>query len=216
MNVYFIYNYLGSTTPSYSTLYPVDSSSLNLLLNPYQFVHSLYPSPTSPGTLNQLDFGISVSNGGDLYGINLSGNSTSNTVGQTSNSGSVYVDAPYDSYSIYSNSGPTTVPLPEEAGTNARSMAWILVSIGGALLVGFVVYRVWRQKVNRKMRALQVEPVGDRGEHLGPSIYQPPQYGLGQGQRQGVELTTPAVPYRQQHNPSARHDGADAPPPYSA
>lgn len=214
-NLYFIYDYLNTTntntttiTPKYSIPYGVDYY-YSLILELYQFVHSQYPSPTSPGTFNQFDFGITLNKGG-IHVINFSGNSTSNTVGKTATSEFVIVDAPYDSYPIE----PTRAPVSKGTAMAPRSMVGILACLGVALVLMVVGFRVWRRRVNQKTRALAAQPVGDRGEHLGPSIYQPPQYGHGQGQ--GIELTTPAVPYRQQHNPSARHNEADAPPPYAA
>ncbi|KAH7050476.1 hypothetical protein BKA57DRAFT_491796 [Linnemannia elongata] len=103
-SMYFISNYLETnntttnpitsqvhtiTTPSSST-----STSLTLTLRPYLFVTSQYnetyatdTSPSNPIVQSTFQFGISLSSDGNIYGINLSANSPSNTFAQTENAG---------------------------------------------------------------------------------------------------------------------------------
>ncbi|KAF9124065.1 hypothetical protein BGX30_001116 [Mortierella sp. GBA39] len=242
-SMYFISNFLETnntiTTPKTSQIYNITttsstSTSLSTSLRPYLFVTSQYnttdPSPlaTSPIIQNTFHFGISLSRDGDIYGISLSGNSSSNTFGQTVNAGAVWVDAPYASLF-----GPAPAPpkeVPQEHYT-PRYLGAILAGLAGGMLVAFSVYHAVKKRRNRKLRALEAERA-DASGRLGPNDgiglyeparYQTPIYGpQGQGQRQGqaIELTTPGVPFSQQQHrvaqPSARHDGLDAPPAYSA
>ncbi|KAF9148893.1 hypothetical protein BG015_009374, partial [Linnemannia schmuckeri] len=205
--------------PQTSQLYDIDTSSVSSTapLRPYQFVTSQYmaSSVTLPTTtvLNTFQFGISLTAEGHIRGINLSGNATSSTFGQTANTGLVYVDAPYSSEFSSSSSSPKEDP-PDSI--TPRKLAAILAGLALAMILALLTYRLWREKKNRKLRAIAAE-----ASRLEPARYQPPYCGQGQGQ--AIELTTRAVPYNQQpqrqhrqNQPSARHDGPDAPPPYSA
>lgn len=86
----------------------------------------------------------------------------------------------------------------------------ILVGLAAGMLASFMGYHLCMRR-NRKVRALDAERA-DAGRRLDPPRYQ--------AQGQAIELTTPRVHYsRQQHSvnqPSARHDGPDVPPAYSA
>ncbi|KAF9541082.1 hypothetical protein EC957_003409 [Mortierella hygrophila] len=127
-SMYFISNLLETnntiTTPKTSQIYPITTTnstltSLSTSLSPYLFVTSQYNttdpieiSYSTPFIQNTFHFGISLSPEGHIYGINLSGNSSSNTFGQTENAGAVWVNAPYDSH-FGTALGPTN-EMPEE------------------------------------------------------------------------------------------------------
>ncbi|KAF8939644.1 hypothetical protein BGZ47_008085 [Haplosporangium gracile] len=229
--IFFVSNYLETnntiTDPHTSQLYDIDTSSASSTapLRPYQFVTSQYmaSSVSTTTVLNIFQFGISLSAEGHIRGINLSGNATSNTFGQTANTGAVYVDAPYSS-----DFGPPPSISKEDSpdSITPRKLAGILGGLAMVILLALIIYKLWKKRKNRKLRAIEAEAAAAESDRLGPIFegghfeparYQPPYY----RQRQGIE--TPAVSCSQQpqqqhgrNQPSARHDGPDVPPPYSA
>ncbi|KAG9069765.1 hypothetical protein KI688_009090 [Linnemannia hyalina] len=134
-SMYFISNLLETnntiTTPKTSQIYPITttnstSTSLSTPLRPYLFVTSQYNTTDSPIEIsysspviqNTFHFGISLSSEGHIYGINLSGNSSSNTFGRTENAGAVWVNAPYDSHFGIALAPPWD--MPEEQYSRGR------------------------------------------------------------------------------------------------
>lgn len=244
--MYFISNYLERNntiaTPITSQIYHItatnSSTSPTSPLRPYLFVTSQYnttdPSSngTSPIIQNTFHFGISLSSDGDIYGISLTGNSTSNTFGQTGNAGPVRVDGPYSS-NFGSKIAPRPTSPPQPSQTKSEDLFTILGGLAGGMFMFFLVYLVLKRR-NRKSRALETErfdasgqlgPIGGNGfyepaRYQTPPNYEPQRQGQGQGQGQVFELTTTRVPFGQQQHrvnqPSTRHDGLDAPPAYSA
>ncbi|KAF9121188.1 hypothetical protein BGW39_010774 [Mortierella sp. 14UC] len=205
--LYFINNYLNTTAgavPTTSPSYPVNFLPT---MRPLQFVN--IPMNSS----KELVFGVSITLLGELYGINLTGNQSSTTTkpGQAFTGGFPYVESPYDSFTAKGSQ-------PRGDGESAKSsagLAAILGGIFGLFLVLFVLFRIWksRRKNLLKRKANADTPAHPLGAYQSPT-YGPPGHGPPQGPGQDFELGAPAVPYN--HNPAARHDGVDIPPPYRA
>ncbi|KAG0263480.1 hypothetical protein BGZ95_003786 [Linnemannia exigua] len=209
--LYFINNYLNTTTAGPMTVSPSYEITYLPTIRPLQFVNIQYPATDNrPAWAKEIMFGISITLEGELYGINLTGNQTTTDTrpGQSSNSGYVFVDQSYESILGLAPKNPN----PDSNSDSHMSPRMVGGILGGLLagnLVILLLYKMWKKRRNRQLKNANAAAVA-----LPVGTYQPPGYGPGPGQGQDIELMTPPVPYT--YNPSSRHDGPDVPPAYRA
>ncbi|KAF9931822.1 hypothetical protein FBU30_009518 [Linnemannia zychae] len=203
---YFIYNY---RTPATSTTSPVYTVFANYMPDTtthnrqFQFLNIQYPN--SP---KEFMLAVTVSSLGHILGFNL-GNSTGYNIGTFFVQQGVSVNDPYTSPSSpYPGKGTNPSRKPNENSNSVapQTLGGIVAAIGAVFLILFIGYKVWNQRRNRRLRKNTNGGIESASHPMSDSVGSARQSDHEQQQQQ-----------QSSHNlyqPSARHDGSDAPPPY--